>query len=173
MIDKVVEAVCRGVNVELCMDGRYLIGDQMSTTGAQLLIGALDDIARSARGRGRLRIFQVDGRRAQAAYGRYGRKVSERTIGSLHAKVMYTYPYLVVGSTNWSVSSEANKELSILIQVEDDETRDYFEDELSELQHGKLERNRYDLARALETGGQAHSHGTGSSTTRSRRGVTG
>ena len=161
MIDKVVEAACRGVVVQLCMDKRYLLGDQMSKTGTKLLISALDDIARAGRGRGRLRIFQVEGRRAQAMYGRYGRRVSDDLMGSLHAKVMYCYPYLVVGSTNWSISSEANKELSVLIEVEDDETRDYVEDELDELQHGKLERYRIHLAEALENGGHA-SRGSGS-----------
>ena len=136
------------------------------------MIEALDDVARAGRGRGRLRIFHVEGRRAQAAYSRYDRRVSNELIGSLHAKVMYSYPYLVLGSTNWSISSEANKELSVLVEIEDDETRDYFEDELSELQHGKLECYRVDLARALETDWRA-TRGTGSSTARSRGRVTG
>ena len=57
------------------------------------------------------------------------------------------------------------------MKVEDDETRDYVEDELDELQHGKLERYRVDLARALE--GSQTTRATGSSTTRPRGRVTG
>ena len=92
-------------------------------------------------------------------------------MGALHAKVMYCYPYLIVGSTNWSISSEANRELSVLAKVEDDETREYVEAELDELQHGKRECYRVDLARALE--GSQTTRTTGSWTTRSRGRATG
>ena len=172
VIDKVVEAVRRGVRVTLCMEGKYLIGDQMSKTGTRHLISALDDINRALpRGRGRLRIFQVGGRRCQGAYSRYGRRVSDDYMGALHAKVLYSYPYLIMGSTNWSISSEANKELSVLAKVEDDETREYVEAELDELQHGKRECYRADLARALE--GSQTTRSTGSWTTRPRGHVAG
>ena len=168
VIGKVIEAARRGTKVRIYMDRRYLLGDQMSKSGARLLIDAMDEVAR-ARSRGSLRIFAVEGRRAQDMYGRYEKRVSEDLYGSLHAKVMYCYPYLIFGSTNWSISSEANKELSVLLEIEDDETREYVEDELDELQLGKQECFRIHLAQALETGGRGV-RGVGSTTTtRSRR----
>ena len=57
-------------------------------------------------------------------------------VGACHAKVMYMYPYLLVGSTNWSVSSEANKVFSAVLEIDDQETRDYVEKTLNGMKTG-------------------------------------
>ena len=59
--------------------------------------------------------------------------------GACHAKVMYMYPYLLVGSTNWSVSSEANRELSAVLEIDDQETQDYVEAMLNDLRIGAVQ----------------------------------
>ena len=73
-------------------------------------------------------------------YERYGKNVAPSVWGASHAKVMYMYPYLIMGSANWSVSSEANKELSLVLEIEDQTTRSYVEDKLYEMQSGAVER---------------------------------
>ena len=40
---------------------------------------------------------------------------------------MYASPYLILGSTSWSVSPEANRELSAVLEIEDRETKQYVE----------------------------------------------
>ena len=58
--------------------------------------------------------------------------------------------YLILGSSNWSISSEANLELSAVLMVEDADTRTYVEGELAALQTGAVEHFRHELVRALE-----------------------
>ena len=71
--------------------------------------------------------------------------------GASHAKVMYAYPYLIVGSTNWSVSSEANRELSAVLEVEDEETRNYVEGILNDLRTGAVQIEACNLAAARQS----------------------
>ena len=59
--------------------------------------------------------------------------------GVCHAKLMYASPYLILGSTNWSVSSEANRELSAVLEVEDRETQDYVEGMLDDVKIGAVQ----------------------------------
>ena len=115
-----------------------LCGENKSRYGKQLLIDALADTAR-APGPGRLRIFSQVGASVGAAYERYGRNAGSSAVwGACHAKLMYAYPYLMVGSTNWSVSSEANQELSLILEIEDEETRNYVEAKLHEMKAGAI-----------------------------------
>ena len=85
-----------------------------------------------------------------AVYERYDRRASPDLIGAGHAKVLYCYPYLILGSSNWSISSEANLELSAVLMVEDSDTRAYVERELGTLQTGAVEHFQHELLRALE-----------------------
>ena len=61
---------------------------------------------------------------------------------------MYAYPYLIVGSTNWSVSSEANREPSLILEIEDEKTREYVEDKLHEMKIGAIQRYEPAIAAA-------------------------
>ena len=45
-----------------------------------------------------------------------------------------------MGSANVSISSEANKKLSLVLEIEDQTTRSYVEDKLYEMQSGAIER---------------------------------
>ena len=49
------------------------------------------------------------------------------------------YPYLLVGSTNWSVSSEANRKLSAVLEIDDQETQDYVERMLNDMKVGAIQ----------------------------------
>ena len=169
VIARMVDAVHRGAIVQVYMDTKYLLGDQMSRHGTRLLANALEETAR-VQDRGRLRIYQVDGRNARPVYDRYQRSVSSSIVGSCHAKAMYCYPYFIMGSANWSISSEANRELSAVFMVEDNDTRYYIEGQLAELHVGVVERFRSDLLRALETDAV---RATGGPSTRSRARATG
>ena len=156
------EAVRRGAVVELYMDAKYLIGECMSRHGTKLLADALGENARAHSRGGRLRVFSVKGRDVSTVYGRYDRRASPELIGAGHAKVLYSHPYLIVGSSNWSISSEANLELSAVLMIEDADTRTYVEKGLAALQIGAVEHFRHELVRALDAdarqyrGGQSY-----------------
>ena len=111
----IVEAVHQGAKVSIYMDHGYVCGESKSKYGKQTLIDTLAGAAR-APWPGRLLVFSQTGRSVKAAYSRHGRGVGSSVgLGACHAKVMYLYPYLITGSTNWSVSSEANQELSLIL----------------------------------------------------------
>ena len=59
--------------------------------------------------------------------------------GACQAKVMYMCPYLLVGSTNWSVSLEAKRELSAVLEIDDQETQDYVEKLLNDMKVGAIQ----------------------------------
>ena len=67
-------------------------------------------------------------------------------LGHCHAKALYMYPYLIVGSTNWSVSSESNLELGLLLEIQDRETREYVEKHLVSMTSGAVEQNAASIA---------------------------
>ena len=60
--------------------------------------------------------------------------------------MLYMYPYLITGSTNWSVSSEANQELSLILEIQDRETRHYVEANLLSMTSGAVEQNAMSIA---------------------------
>ena len=54
-------------------------------------------------------------------YAAWGRALSAGVVdkkGAQHSKVFSAGKFLIVGSTNWTVSSEANQELSVLLYIE-------------------------------------------------------
>ena len=171
------DAAARGADVVLYMDAKYLLGEHMSLQGTQQLADAmiwLDGLEGTrARRRGTLRIFTVKGRDATSVYERYDRRVTPGIEGACHAKVMYAYPYLITGSTNWSISSEANLELSTVLMVEDPDTRAYVERELEMLQTGAVEHFRDELLWALRDATQTRRGRTTGNQTRPRARVTG
>ena len=83
----------------------------------------------------------------RAAYDRYGRGVGSSVgWGACHAKLLYAHPYLIIGSTNWSVSSEANRELSLILEIEDEETRNYVEANLQVMKTGATRQSEASIA---------------------------
>ena len=125
---------------------------QVSKYGKQTLIDALASAAR-APWPGRLLVFSQTGGSVKAAYSRHGRGVGSSVgQGACHAKVMYMHPYLITGSTNWSVSSEANQELSLILEVKDQETRNYVEANLQLMKSGAVQQCAASIA-ASQRGG--------------------
>ena len=150
-VSAITAAVQRGVRVAIYMDYKYLLGENQSKHGTRLLVNALGSCAR-ARGRGSLRLFSQIGRNIQPIYDKYNRSISQSAFGSLHAKVLYAYPYLLVGSANWSISSEANKELSLILEIQDGATRSYVEQQLYEMTAAATECSHGALQRSLDAG---------------------
>ena len=69
----------------------------------------------------RLKIMKSRGTALQRVYSAFGRPLSDRYCykqGAHHTKAFSVGKFLVVGSTNWTVSSEANQELSVLMYIE-------------------------------------------------------
>ena len=60
-------------------------------------------------------------------------------------------PYLITGSTNWTVSSEANLELSLLLEIQDRETRHYVEATLLSMMSGAVQQNAASIAASLRS----------------------
>ena len=135
----ILDAVYQGAKVSIYMDYGYVCGDSKSMYGKQTLLDALTKAAR-APWPGRLRVFSQTGSSVKTAYERHGRGVSSFVgLGSCHAKMLYMYPYLITGSTNWSVSSEANLELSLILEIQDRETRHYVEANLLSMMSGAVQ----------------------------------
>ena len=148
----ILDAVYQGAKVSSYMDYGYVCGDSKSKYGKKTLINALTSAAR-APWPGRLFVFSQTGGSVKTAYGRHGRGVSSSVgLGACHAKVLYMYPYLMTGSTNWSVSSEANQELSLILEVQDQETRNYVEANLQLMKSGAVQQCAASIA-ASQRGG--------------------
>ena len=88
----------------------------------------------------------------RTTYARYDRTVSRDVgLGHCHAKVLYKYPYLMIGSTNWSVASESNLELSVLLEIQDRETKQYVESQLMPMTAGAVLQSAASIAASLRT----------------------
>ena len=72
-------------------------------------------------------------------------------LGHCHAKALYMYPYLIIGSTNWSVSSESNLELGLLLEIQDRETRVYVETHLQSMTDGAVRQWHGSIAASMRT----------------------
>ena len=115
------------------------------------MIDALEKTAR-APWPGRLSVYSQTGSCVKTAYARHGRYVNQNvSLGHCHAKVLYTYPYLIVGSTNWSVSSESNVELSVLLEIQDRETQRYVETQLMPMTAGAVLQSAASIAASMRT----------------------
>ena len=157
--DAIVEAVYRGAEVSIYMDHGYVCGDSKSLHCKQTLIDALKKTA-GARWPGKLRVYSQRGSCVKAAYERHGRcskalcdvlDAGGPKLGNCHTKALYTYPYLIVGSTNWSVCSESNLELGLLLEIQDRESREYVEKYLQSLTNGAVEQNAVSIAESLRS----------------------
>ena len=117
----------------------------------QTLIDALRKTAR-APWPGRLCVYSQTGSCVKAAYARHDRSLSREVgLGHCHAKVLYKYPCLMVGSTNWSVSSESNLELSVLLEIQDRETKQYVETQLMPMTAGAVQQSAASIAASMRT----------------------
>ena len=149
--EAVVEAVLRGAGVSLYLDYGYVCGDSFSVHCKRTLIDILDKAAR-APWPGQLRIFSQTGSCVRTAYARYDRTLTrDVSLGHSHAKLLYTYPYLLIGSTNWTVASESNLELSVLLEIQDRETRQYVEAELEPMVAGAVQQSRASISASMRT----------------------
>ena len=98
----------------------------------------LRELVRGCNGRrGRMELYAQRGFNQLPVYSSYGRTLGgpREKVGCQHAKLMYVHPFLLIGSTNWSVSSETNREHSCLIWI--GESSGHMMDSLFE----RLERN--------------------------------
>ena len=146
-----VDAVFRGVDVSLYADYGYVCGDSFSVQCKRTLIDTLKDTAR-APWPGQLRVFSQTGSCVKTAYARYGRTLSRNVgLGSCHAKLLYTYPYLLIGSTNWTVASESNLELNVLLEIMDRETKEYVESQLEPMVAGAVRQNVASISATIRT----------------------
>ena len=62
-----------------------------------------------------------------------------RYVGAQHSKVFFVPPVLILGSTNWSVASEANREMSCVLRIPTEEAMKNVKIYLDELAEGALE----------------------------------
>ena len=147
----IVEAVFRGVDVSLYADYGYVCGDSFSVHCKRTLIDALRETARAS-WPGRLRVFSQTGSCVKTAYARYDRTLSRNVgLGNSHAKLLYAHPYLMIGSTNWTVASESNLELSVLLEIMDRETKEYVESELEPMVAGAVQQSVASISATLRT----------------------
>ena len=147
----IVDAVFRGAEVSVYMDWGYVCGDKWSGYCRQILIDTLGKTAR-APWPGRLRVYSQTGSCVRTTYARYNRTVTRDVgLGHCHAKVLYKYPYLLIGSTNWSVASESNLELSVLLEIQDRETKQYVESPLMPMTVGAVLQSAASIAASLRT----------------------
>ena len=84
--------------------------------------------------------------------------------GIQHAKAVLIDDYLILGSTNWTISSRANSELGVLIQLKPDAVnmvKDVFDDRyaMGERLEAVLARPRSRSVSASRYGGGAGSSG--------------
>ena len=134
----ILDAVFRGAEISIYMDHGYVCGDSWSMYCKRTLIDVLKKAARAS-WPGRLCVYSQTGGDVKAAYARHDRSLSREVgLGHCHAKALYKYPYLLVGSTNWSVASESNLELSVLLEIQDRETKEYVEAQLKPMTVGAV-----------------------------------
>ena len=142
---EIIDAVKRGARVEFIMNRKDVTGQSESRKGVETLRWMMNDTAR-VRAPGRLTVFSHVGFELKPVYQRYGRSISNFVReGQCHAKVMYAPPYLILGSSNWSVSSEANAELDVILDVRDEQTGEYIRETLDRMKEGAKEVSLTDL----------------------------
>ena len=147
----IVEAVFRGADVSLYMDYGYVCGSSFSVHCKRTLIDTLEKTAR-APWPGQLRVFSQTGSCVRTAYARYDRTLSRNVgLGHCHAKLLYTYPYLLIGSTNWTVASESNLELNVLLEIQDRETKRCVEAELEPMTAGAVQQSVASISATMRT----------------------
>ena len=121
----VVHAARRGVDVYLYLSADEVAGSSnalRATTTLLRIVGACEEHGVGPSGWGnRFALFRRRGSELQPARENFGRAAGlpPGSCGAQRAKVFYLYPVQMVGSSNWTCASEANYELTSILQVED------------------------------------------------------
>ena len=121
--------------MEVYEDSKNLLGDTSCIHGTEAVVGALERGSR-AREPGGLQAFSQNGLDAPSVYRRYDRSSGKCNHGALHAKVFYRKPFVIVGSSNWAIASEANREMGVLLQATNEEALSYVERPVTKLSLG-------------------------------------
>ena len=136
---EIIDAVKRGVYVELVMNRKDVQGETYSQRGVDTLKEIMRATAR-VQAPGRFVLLSHVGFDLKPVYERYERTIGASVVeGQSHAKVMWAAPYLILGSSNWSVSSEANVELDVVLDVRDERTGAYVVEMLNRMKRGAKE----------------------------------
>ena len=111
--EKICEAVKAGATVKMTINYNEVYGQPNCAYGKSTLKKMMRECAGSS---GRLELLAKKGYEQIPVYAYYDRALrgSREKVGAQHAKLLYLHPFLLVGSTNWSVSSETNRECSCL-----------------------------------------------------------
>ena len=123
--DSLVRAALRGVVVRLTLNEEEVEG-KSKTTNAK---STIDEMMRRTRGRA-LEVWKQQGQRCAPVYASWKRPwhLGDTKRGPLHAKVFVRGPahrvpaeenvrLVVMGSPNWTVSSECNAELAVALRI--------------------------------------------------------
>ena len=57
----------------------------------------------------------------------------------------------MIGSTNWSVASESNLELNVLLEIMDRQTKQYVETELEPMMAGAVQQSAASISATMRT----------------------
>ena len=116
--EMICEAVQTGAVVNLTINYEEVYGRTNSAYCKKVLRSIKDECVGR---RGRFELYAKKGFNQIPVYDHYDRTLGgpREKVGAQHSKLFYRHPFLIMGSTNWSVSSETNWEYSTLIWVGD------------------------------------------------------
>ena len=134
--DAMVRAAIRGVLVRLTLNSDEVEGRSSTREAAPTILDMMrrcEEAGCDHSSIGRLEVLKQQGQLIAPVYASWGRRTSVPTSkkGPLHAKLVVVGPHgrvprdkdarvVVMGSTNWTVSSEANAELSVALSIGSD-----------------------------------------------------
>ena len=120
--DRMTAAACRGVDVTMYLNTEEVDGEKERTRTPSVLLRMLGGCREAGDGsEHRLRVRKLRGCSLSSVYSGWARPLANRNCykqGAQHSKVFSAGRFLIIGSTNWTVSSEANQELSVLLYIE-------------------------------------------------------
>ena len=120
-------ASTEGVDVTLNLNAEEVDGEKDRTRTPSTLLRMMGDgnssgCGPSSAGPHYLHVRKSEGSRLRPIYSAWGRTLSSGTVdktGARHSKMFSAGKFLIVGSTNWTVSSECNADLSVALQIFD------------------------------------------------------
>ena len=133
--DSLVRAALRGVVVRLTLNADEVEGKSNTANAVPMIADMMGRCEAAGCGQSTvcdrtLEVWKQQGQRTAPVYASWGRRHNfhESKRGPLHAKVFVIGPtkrvpaeedsrVVVMGSTNWTVSSECNAELSVALQI--------------------------------------------------------
>ena len=133
--DSLVRAALRGVVVRLTLNADEVEGKSNTANAVPMIADMMRRCEAAGCGQSTvcdrtLEVWKQQGQRTAPVYASWGRRHNfhESKRGPLHAKVFVIGPakrvpaeedsrVVVMGSTNWTVSSECNAELSVALQI--------------------------------------------------------